>query len=202
LGAAEECAVCRAGRAAAATAVERLPGAPPGPIELCAPHAWLAVERVGAEAVRARLVPGLEHLAERVAGAGEEIARAAPLALGPFELSTPAARRARAELARRLGPGRGCAVCAAQVAAEEAAVDSVDGAMCRVHVLLAARAGGAQGALTLALSDGERGWRSVVADLDEYIRKNDYRFRDEPRGDEQRAPWRAVALVAGGRGLR
>jgi len=48
----------------------------------------------------------------------------------------------------------------------------------------------------------QRGARDIVADLDEYIRKNDYRFRGEPRGEEQRSPWRAVAMVAGARGLR
>jgi hypothetical protein len=45
-------------------------------------------------------------------------------------------------------------------------------------------------------------WRSIVADLDEYIRKNDYRFRDEPRGPEQRSPWRAASAAAAGPGLR
>lgn len=188
----DECAACGVGRAAAAAAIGRLGGAPPGPLELCAPHAWRAVHHAGAHAVRARLVPLLDHLAERVEAAREELARAMPLALGPFEIATPAARRARVELARRLGPGQGCAVCAAQVAAEENAPPSAR--LCRAHILTWPAAVPSREEVSV--------WRGIVADLDEYIRKNDYRFRDEPRGEEQRSPWRAVAMVAGGRGLR
>lgn len=35
------------------------------------------------------------------------------------------------------------------------------------------------------------------AELREFIRKNDYRFRDEPWGDEKTAPQRAVAKLGG-----
>lgn len=40
-------------------------------------------------------------------------------------------------------------------------------------------------------------WRDLHAALGEYIRLQDYRFRDEPRGEEQQAPRRAIRIVAG-----
>src|SRR5207244_6841635 len=46
----EECGVCGVGRAAAELAAGALPTAEPGPLELCPPHAWLAVERAGVAA--------------------------------------------------------------------------------------------------------------------------------------------------------
>jgi hypothetical protein len=45
-------------------------------------------------------------------------------------------------------------------------------------------------------------WRALHAGLSEYIRLQDYRFRDQPRGDEQRAPGRAIAAIAGAQGSR
>ncbi|HYJ12793.1 MAG TPA: DUF6062 family protein [Thermomicrobiales bacterium] len=41
----------------------------------------------------------------------------------------------------------------------------------------------------------------LLAHLDETIRKHDYRFRDEPTGDEKGSPARAVEHVAGRRGV-
>jgi hypothetical protein len=42
----------------------------------------------------------------------------------------------------------------------------------------------------------------LLRDLDEVIRKGDYRFRDEPRTDgEHTAPNRAIAWAAGAEGL-
>jgi hypothetical protein len=188
----DECAACGVGRAAAEAAIGRLGSAPPGPLELCAPHAWRATQRIGADGVRARLAPMLDHLAERVEAARDDFARAMSLRFGPFEIATPAAGRVRLELARRVAPGHGCSVCAAQVAAEDNALPS--GPLCRVHALTWPAA--------VPFCEEVSVWRGIVADLDEYIRKNDYRFRGEPRGEEQRSPWRAVAMVAGARGLR
>jgi hypothetical protein len=42
---------------------------------------------------------------------------------------------------------------------------------------------------------------ALLADLDETIRKHDYRFRHEPAGSEAGSPARAVAHVAGARGI-
>jgi hypothetical protein len=43
-------------------------------------------------------------------------------------------------------------------------------------------------------------WRTLHADLTEYIRLQDYRYRDEPRGDEQAAPGQAIEMIAGAAG--
>ncbi len=40
-------------------------------------------------------------------------------------------------------------------------------------------------------------WERLVSELDEFIRKNDYRFSDEPIGEEGDAWLRAVSAVAG-----
>jgi hypothetical protein len=45
-------------------------------------------------------------------------------------------------------------------------------------------------------------WRAIEVQLDEVIRKYDYRFQREPRGEEQASPRWAVALVAGIEGVR
>jgi hypothetical protein len=44
-------------------------------------------------------------------------------------------------------------------------------------------------------------WEALHAALGEYIRLQDYRFRDEPRGDEQQAPLRAIQMIAGADGI-
>jgi hypothetical protein len=205
----DECAVCGVARGGAEDAVavladaRALPPRHPGATTparagvddagatagLCARHGWLAVDRVGAAATRAALAPALDRLSATLAAVGDELAGAESVGLGPFAFSPPGARRARAELARRLAPPRGCSVCDAQAAAEAATAPTADVVTCRAH-------GRAPNKATIGH------WRALLADLDEYVRKNDYRFRDEPRGDEQRSPWRAVAAVTGGPGLR
>jgi len=51
-----------------------------------------------------------------------------------------------------------------------------------------------------ALINAQRAiWERLAADLGEFIRKNDYRFRDEPLGEEGDAWLRAIAALAGGR---
>jgi hypothetical protein len=192
------CTVCRVAADAASRAVGALPTRRVGPLELCAPHAWQALEAVGLDHVRARLAPALELLLERIDRSRGQLARASPLMLGPFALATPAARRSRGELALRLVPGSGCVICQAQlVAEEEALLSGSGGPLCRPHLLAAVRLG-----VSPPLAQTEDHWRAVVADLDEYVRKADYRFRDEPRGAEQSSPWRAVAMVAAADGVR
>ncbi|MBI2941350.1 MAG: hypothetical protein HYY04_13020 [Chloroflexi bacterium] len=45
-------------------------------------------------------------------------------------------------------------------------------------------------------------WRRLEVLLGEYIRKQDYRFRDEPRGEEQMSPWLATLALVGEPGVR
>ncbi|HLZ26997.1 MAG TPA: DUF6062 family protein [Chloroflexota bacterium] len=106
-----------------------------------------------------------------------------------------------------------CPACRAQTEAEErflsallaiAAADAraVKGSegVCLKHVRAALRRGGpgAERVLQHTRAAIER----LLADLGEVIRKEDYRFRDEPRTDAERsAPSRAVARAAGAEGL-
>jgi hypothetical protein len=72
--------------------------------------------------------------------------------------------------------------------------------LCLRHVRLATARGGA--AVDQVLEQTRRGIERLVEDLDEVIRKHDYRFRHEPRTDSQRsAPARAISLAAGLEGL-
>jgi hypothetical protein len=118
-----------------------------------------------------------------------------------------------------LGRGRGgtgCPACRAQHEAEvryldallallaaddhtRQALEASDG-VCRRHALAAVRSG-RRGAKYIV-----RRTRAVVQtmldELDEVIRKEDYRFRDEPRTDAERSvPRRAIAWAAGLDGL-
>lgn len=105
-----------------------------------------------------------------------------------------------------------CPACQAQLAAETrylealldtladdsevlAALDASDG-LCRRHTLAALRTG--SGAAAHVARRTRRTIETLLEDLDEVIRKEDYRFRDEPRTDRERtAPARAVAFSSG-----
>jgi hypothetical protein len=51
-----------------------------------------------------------------------------------------------------------------------------------------------------ALMDAQRAiWQRLVGHLDEIVRKSDYRFKDEPRGEESGAWLRAISAVSGNR---
>ena len=109
--------------------------------------------------------------------------------------------------------GGDCPACAAQTEAEErylsallatasAEPNALDGSegTCLPHTRAAQRRGGpgAERLVQLTRSAVER----LLADLAEVIRKEDYRFRHEPRTDAERsATTRAVARIAGADGL-
>jgi hypothetical protein len=80
-----------------------------------------------------------------------------------------------------------------------AALERSDG-LCYRHTLAALRVGGPAAELIV---DGLRQKiDELLQDLDEVIRKEDYRFRDEPRTNGERtAPSRAIAWAAGAEGL-
>lgn len=87
----------------------------------------------------------------------------------------------------------------ATASAEPAALDTSDG-LCRRHTLAAMRIGG-RGA-SLVAERTRRALQDLIRELDEVIRKEDYRFRHEERTDAERtAPSRAVAVIAGAAGL-
>lgn len=73
--------------------------------------------------------------------------------------------------------------------------------LCLPHLAQALRCADPSDARILARLEAER-IAVVVGELDEYIRKQDYRFREEPWGQEVTAPRRAVELIVGVEGLR
>jgi hypothetical protein len=85
------------------------------------------------------------------------------------------------------------------VAADPDALEGSEGP-CRRHALAAMRRGGA--AAERVAARVRRAIEDLTRDLDEVIRKEDYRFRHELRTDAERsAPARAVTLVSGAAGL-
>ena len=110
-------------------------------------------------------------------------------------------------------PPARCPVCAAQheaesryldtllavIEAEPSLLESSTGA-CRHHVQSAARRGGP--AAEALAQQTRAALEQMLAELDEVIRKEDYRFRDEPRTEAERSvPARAIAWAAGAEGL-
>lgn len=78
-----------------------------------------------------------------------------------------------------------------------AAYEASDG-LCLPHFRQALTRNATETALQELLRAQHAIWQRLKADLDEFIRKNDYRFRDEPWGEERDAWLRAwVALVGG-----
>jgi hypothetical protein len=115
-------------------------------------------------------------------------------------------------LAARIAQGR-CPACVAEGAAAAGAVKQVlgtvtgsDGALeaihgvplCRPHLALALSLAPDETAEWRLIRSALARWQALHAELSEYIRKQDYRFRHEPYGTEVDAPWRAIAEMAGG----
>jgi hypothetical protein len=98
---------------------------------------------------------------------------------------------------RDVVPPPRCFVCAHQAAIETTLCTRALPTLCVPH---------------LQRSQGQRGlepirmiqpiWRELDALLGEFLRKEDYRFRSEPRGLEQKSPRWAVALISGVPGIR
>jgi len=105
-------------------------------------------------------------------------------------------------LAQREAEARYIEALLASLAAEETsrvAFDASDG-LCRRHALAAIRSG--RDGAECAAQRTRQVVAALIADLDEVIRKEDYRFRHEPRKDAERsAPARAVGFAAGFEGL-
>ena len=78
----------------------------------------------------------------------------------------------------------------------KAAYRESDG-LCVPHLLQAAEHADSRKVFSrLVLLQAER-YESIIGELDEFIRKNDYRFGDEPMGEEGTAWLRAIALLVG-----
>jgi hypothetical protein len=118
---------------------------------------------------------------------------------------------AGAQLAERLGPQAGCPMCAERPRIEapliagllrnlgdDAFAQAFDASagLCRAHLAATLRA--ADGEAARALVARQVGlWRRLEAELDEFIRKHDYRFKDEIV-EAERDVWRRALQIASG----
>jgi len=162
---------------------------------LCNRHAWRLVRlvpRAVEDAVPARL--SLGAVSDGVSGGEGQVRR----------LSVWRTWRHRSSAGWR---GSNCPICRVEAAAARAVLlsagwtVSLDETPCCVpHTLLAIRAAPRRLAPRLLAAQAARLAR-LVDDLERTIRKHDYRFRDEPWGSAYDAPQRAVAHIAGARGL-
>jgi hypothetical protein len=116
-----------------------------------------------------------------------------------------------AQLAARVEPQAGCPMCAERPRIEAplilgllrnlrdpAFAEAFDaaGGLCRVHLANTLRAADAESARSLAARQAAI-WRRLEADLDEFIRKHDYRFQGEVF-EEERDVWRRALQATSG----
>jgi len=159
---------------------------------LCAVHAWnpglLSGQKVDGLAAR------LTNLEQRVA----KVVDGDLAGFTPFRVAKRV-RRGRV-LPPEVDVGLGCPICPGQQRHEAAAVAQIEPAtLCVPHLRVAAVHGARFGEIR---AETRRTWQLVEGQLDEFIRKHDYRFTGEARGEEQRSFRWAVALVAGDEGVR
>ena len=135
-------------------------------------------------------------------------------------LSTPSApgrgsRAVRARVKKLVGtltPTGECPACALQAQHEDYALTvllrvleeevwrerfALSGGLCLHHLRRALTAEESPDGIRWVIDDHRRRLHDLLADLEEYIRKHDYRFSGEPYGQERDAIVRATALLAG-----
>jgi hypothetical protein len=121
-------------------------------------------------------------------------------------------RRARKALAVLRSRAR-CPLCEAATESAESKVDTLleeltndsfldeyvssPGLLCRPHLLLALTKDPAEAIVGPLLEKHLRVLDADARELDEYLRKKDYRFSDEPKGAEQQAPLRSIETYVG-----
>jgi hypothetical protein len=118
---------------------------------------------------------------------------------------------AGAQLAARIGPQAGCPMCDERPRVEApliagllrnfgdetfAAAFDACGGLCRSHLAATLRAADAATVRTLAARQAVA-WRRLEAELDEFIRKHDYRFQGEIL-DAERDVWRRALRLSSG----
>jgi hypothetical protein len=141
-----------------------------------------------------------------------------PTAATPLQrfMASLGAPRARAAAdAAALAPQATCPACEAQADAERRAVslllrhlldDQVAAAygastgLCLPHFIRVLAQARRDEQITLLVQTQLAAWQALHDALGEYIRLQDYRFRQEPRGAEQTAPRRAITTIAGEKG--
>jgi hypothetical protein len=156
-------------------------------------HAW--------HPSRARDADDLNALAERLRALSERLMQGIGAELnGPALLRIAERIRRNSALPLVVTAGLDCPTCAEQLGYEVGVVNHFGAAtLCVPHLRVATRHARSFEAIR---TETRRTWRAIEAQLDEVIRKYDYRFQREPRGEEQGSPRWAVALVAGANGIR
>lgn len=178
------CAVCAAVRAdrAVFTSWDELDDGRGG---LCNVHAWLPAGENAAAIYR-----------RQVAAIRDEAAARRAIPDSPFTLAMRSLGFARPSGGPPESPLR-CVACARQARLERDLIAVAPAPFCVPHLRRALRQGRAD-----ILEATRPIWHELDNHLGEYIRKEDYRFRGEPRGTEQSSPRWAVALIAGEAGIR
>jgi hypothetical protein len=133
--------------------------------------------------------------------------------LGPAEGASSHARSGIRLLAERLQPEADCPACLVEAEAAQRASDLLldhlseqeiadryvpAGGVCLPHLQRVIAAASESQARTLLAWQTEV-YHKLVGQLDEFIRKQDYRFAGEPLGDERDSTTRSAAVVAGER---
>jgi len=147
----------------------------------------------------------------RMQSRGERKADDNEQASQPFAFFASFAVKAGAKLAGRIEPQSSCPMCAERPRIEApliigllhnlrdasfgAAFDASAG-LCRVHLASALRTADTAAARALAARQAAI-WRRLEADLDEFIRKHDYRFQGEAF-DVERDVWRRALQTTSG----
>lgn len=171
---------------------------------ICNEHAWQLLDEFSPAEIRACLEERGADLARRLAG--ECDARSSHLQASVVLrhcLRAAVGDRPRLStngcsicVARQCGEGREAARLAATLGSHPS--DAPD--LCLPHLTLMLQSGN-QAASAALLTAAVPSLITLKRELDEYIRRQDYHFAGEPLARLGDAPWRAVARVAGARGL-
>jgi hypothetical protein len=181
----------------------------------CQVHAWELVHR-GASLAAALLMRDVLQNALKIVKEGcPRTLLDKPLRQTARELFYRQRHTLSDELVARLAPKARCPVCAQGEEMERIYLDTLvsqllgkDGllsayetsdGLCLPHFLQALERVHEKEVLDALVKAQHQIWERLVEQLNEYIRKSDYRFCNEPWGDESDAWLRAIAAVAGAR---
>jgi hypothetical protein len=172
----------------------------------CARHAWLFHEASGNRLGVAIIYRDLLHHALVGLKAGRQVGGGLGRRLAGLLAGGRAAEPAGRQRAHR------CSACRFEAEAEErfrstllehlAEADvrrryAESAGLCLPHLARGLESGGRAEDLAWLRQDAAERLGAIVAELDEYIRKHDYRFRKEGWGEERDAPRRAVERAVG-----